>query len=75
MPQEEEAQRTVAWYSGEGDIHVDSKLLATTLVNDDRSVNIHRPIVDEFNGHESQDNSSSNKRYYSDPSISNIAMR
>ena len=47
---------TVAWYPRERDVHPHVQLLPTTLVHQDRCVNIDSSVVKEFNGCERENN-------------------
>ena len=46
---------TVAWYTREGNIHVDRQLLSPAPVDDDRRVDIDAAVVEEFDGGKGED--------------------
>ena len=53
--QADEVALTVAWYTREGDIHVDRQLLSPAPVDDDGRVDIDAAVVEEFNGGKGED--------------------
>ena len=48
----EDRELTVTWYSGEGDVHLYSQFLSTTLVDRDRGINVDSSIVKELHSRE-----------------------